>query len=166
VRPHLSIYIDPRHPTHMSIKSFPPFHFTQRAHTHMQHTQRHRDNGHPPKHPPTHTHTHTHKTGRLSFLLACDLADAAAAVGAVLAVVKDDTRRQRQSEWFLEARYSSLALLLYAPSYPSYVDSPPHPSPPCAHYSPLCCARPRPLFFGNQITPSIAGPQRRIPGSG
>ena len=41
--------------------------------------------------------------GRLSFLLACDLADAAAGVGAVLAVVKDDGRRQRQNEWFLEA---------------------------------------------------------------
>lgn len=41
--------------------------------------------------------------GRLSFLLACDLADAAAGVGAVLAMVKDDGRRQRQNEWFLQA---------------------------------------------------------------
>lgn len=46
-----------------------------------------------------------HSPGRLSFLLACDLADAAAGVGAMLAVVKDDGRRQRQNEWFLEASF-------------------------------------------------------------
>jgi hypothetical protein len=33
-----------------------------------------------------------------------DLADATAGVGAAVAVVKDDARRQRQNDWFKEVR--------------------------------------------------------------
>ena len=53
---------------------------------------------------PSPNQTNHTPTGRLSFLLATDLADATAGVGAALAVVKDDTRRERQNEWFLEVR--------------------------------------------------------------
>lgn len=54
--------------------------------------------------PSSNDQTHKHSSGRLSFLLACDLADATAGVGAVVAVVQDEHKRQRQNAWFLEAR--------------------------------------------------------------